>query len=119
MSEAISAVDSDYARVSAASLQLAAALAAETSSTTATPGDIALGQAAVQAAEANLEQAQAALEADQSAAASAATTASASSPTTSTTTSTTAAAAATAGTPAASADVSSTQHVTDPGGIVA
>ena len=102
MSESVSAVDADYARVSAASMQLAAALAQEHTGSDVKPGDLERAQAAVQAAESNLEQAQSALEADQAAASAA----------------TPAATPATPAAPAASADPSGTHSVTDPGGIV-
>ncbi len=61
--EAAAAVDVDLARVNAASLQLAAALAQETTGADAKPTDVERGHAAVQAAEAALQQAQAALQA--------------------------------------------------------
>ena len=93
--EAAAAVDADLARVNAASLQLAAALAQETTGADAKPGDVERGHAAVQAAEALLQQAQAALQAAEAAQSGATQS------------------ATTSATPAAS------HYVTDPGGIVA
>ena len=67
--EAVSAVDADLSRVSAASQQLASALSQENAGGgDAKPDAIEQGHAAVQAAEADLEQAQAALQSAQAAA---------------------------------------------------
>lgn len=83
-------IDADSARVNAASLHLAAALAQAQTGSEANPSEIQRGHAAVQAAEAVLAQAEATLHADQSA-----------SPAT-----------------AASVAPNAAHSVTDPGGIV-
>ena len=65
--EAVSVIDADLARVDAASLRLASAMAQQHTGADAAPGEVERGHAAVQAAEADLAQAEAAVHADQAA----------------------------------------------------